>query len=121
MRPPQIPETPVPVLTEDQLRQLLKACDGCDFAVRRDTVFYADADPVHRVITYVPWTIAEGTGLLEPEVGHPYGIHGIFEDHGHVMTRIREEILARMPGPEGARWQGWPGYFGMGRRNMRLP
>jgi GntR family transcriptional regulator len=68
--------------------------------LQRENVFYADADPVHRVITYVPWTIAEGTGLLEPEVGHPYGIHGIFEDHGHVMTRIREEILARMPGPE---------------------
>ena len=37
MRPPQIPETPVPVLTEDQLRRLLKACDGRDFAARRDT------------------------------------------------------------------------------------
>jgi integrase len=37
MRPPQIPEVPVPVLTEDQLRRLLKACDGRDFAARRDT------------------------------------------------------------------------------------
>jgi site-specific recombinase XerC len=27
----------VPVLTEDQLRRLLKACDGRDFAARRDT------------------------------------------------------------------------------------
>ncbi len=37
MRPPQIPETPIPVLTEDQLRRLLKACDGRDFTARRDT------------------------------------------------------------------------------------
>jgi integrase len=37
MRPPQIPEIPVPVLTEDQLRRLLKACDGRDFAARRDS------------------------------------------------------------------------------------
>jgi integrase len=37
MRPPQIPETPVPVVTEEELRQLLKACDGRDFAARRDT------------------------------------------------------------------------------------
>ena len=37
MRPPQIPETPVPVLTEDQLRRLLKACDGRHFAARRDS------------------------------------------------------------------------------------
>jgi site-specific recombinase XerC len=37
MRPPQIPEIPVPILTEDQLRRLLKACDGRDFAARRDS------------------------------------------------------------------------------------
>ena len=37
MRPPRIPETPVPVVTEEELRQLLKACDGRDFAARRDT------------------------------------------------------------------------------------
>jgi integrase len=36
MRTPQIPEVPVPVLTEDQLRRLLNACDGRDFASRRD-------------------------------------------------------------------------------------
>jgi GntR family transcriptional regulator len=37
-----------------------------------------------------------------------YGIHGIFEDQGHVMTRIREEVSARMPRPEE-------------RRDLRLP
>jgi integrase len=37
MRPPQVPETPVPVLTEDQLRALLKACEGRSFEDRRDT------------------------------------------------------------------------------------
>jgi GntR family transcriptional regulator len=37
-----------------------------------------------------------------------YGIHGIFEDQGHVMTRIREEASARMPHPEE-------------RRELRLP
>jgi len=37
MRSPQIPETPVPVLTADQLRRLLKACDGRHFAARRDS------------------------------------------------------------------------------------
>lgn len=52
-----------------------------------------------RFTTYIPWELAEGTGLLAVEVGHPYGIHGIFEDH-HVMTRIREEISARMPHPD---------------------
>jgi GntR family transcriptional regulator len=70
---------------------------GSESVLRRENVFYADADPVHRVTTYIPWAIAEGTGLLEPEVGHPYGIHGILEERGHAMTRLREEVSARMP------------------------
>ncbi len=37
MRPPRVPETPVPVLTEDQLRRLLKVCEGRGFLARRDT------------------------------------------------------------------------------------
>ena len=28
MRPPSVPETPVPVLSDDQLRTLLKSCEG---------------------------------------------------------------------------------------------
>jgi integrase len=36
MEPPKIPEEPPPVLTVDQLRRLLKACEGKDFAARRD-------------------------------------------------------------------------------------
>lgn len=37
MKPPQVPEQPVPVLTGDQLKALLKACEGKGFAERRDT------------------------------------------------------------------------------------
>jgi GntR family transcriptional regulator len=70
---------------------------GSESVLRRENVFYADADPVHRVTTYIPWDVADGTGLVEPEVGHPYGIHGILEDRGHTMTRLREEVSARMP------------------------
>lgn len=36
MKPPPIPEEPVPVLTDEQVRALLKACEGRDFADRRD-------------------------------------------------------------------------------------
>jgi len=72
--------------------------------LRRENVFYADADPVHRVTTYIPWAVAQGTGLLQPEVGHEYGIHGILEDRGHKMTRLREEVTARMPRPEERRF-----------------
>lgn len=36
MRPPHVPEAPVPVLTEEQLRKLLASCEGKDFVDRRD-------------------------------------------------------------------------------------
>jgi GntR family transcriptional regulator len=68
--------------------------------LRRENVFYADDDPVHRVTTYIPWSIAKGTSLLKEEVPHQYGIHGVLEDRHHTMTRIQEEISARMPRPE---------------------
>ncbi|HEX3426066.1 MAG TPA: phage integrase N-terminal SAM-like domain-containing protein, partial [Acidimicrobiales bacterium] len=37
MKPPLVPEVPVPVLGDDELRALLSACDGRGFEERRDT------------------------------------------------------------------------------------
>jgi integrase/recombinase XerC len=37
VKPPHVPETPVPVLTDDQLRAILKDCGGKEFMDRRDT------------------------------------------------------------------------------------
>ena len=37
MKPPRVPEPETPVVAEDQLRKLLKACDGKDLEARRDT------------------------------------------------------------------------------------
>jgi site-specific recombinase XerD len=37
MRPPTVPEVPVPVVLVDDLRRLLKACEGRDFLDLRDT------------------------------------------------------------------------------------
>jgi len=71
--------------------------------LRRENIFWADDDPVIRVITYIPWPIAKGTGLLQPDVPHPYGIHGVLEDQHHVMTRLREEVSTRMPRPDEVR------------------
>ena len=71
--------------------------------LRRENVFYADDDPVERVTTYIPWSIAKGTGLLQDEVPHQFGIHGILEDQHHVITHIREEVSTRMPRPEETR------------------
>jgi site-specific recombinase XerC len=37
MKPPIVPDQPVPVVPEDALRRLLAACAGKDFEARRDT------------------------------------------------------------------------------------
>lgn len=37
MRPPHVPEAPVPVVSDEQLRKLLATCDGKSFVDRRDT------------------------------------------------------------------------------------
>ena len=37
MKPPQVPEQPVPVLTDQQLTALLAACKGTEYTERRDT------------------------------------------------------------------------------------
>ena len=37
MKPPNVPEQPVPVLADEQLERLLKTCSGTDFDARRDT------------------------------------------------------------------------------------
>jgi site-specific recombinase XerC len=37
MRPPALPESPIPLLSLDQLRALLKVCEGKEYPERRDT------------------------------------------------------------------------------------
>jgi GntR family transcriptional regulator len=95
------------VPSEEVVRHLLVPAHERSILVR-ENIFYADADPVHRVTTYIPWHIAEGTSLLESEVDHPYGIHGVLEDRGHIMTRQRESLSARMPRTEEAQYLQLP-------------
>lgn len=40
MRPPRIEEKEVPVITDEQIRKLLKACDGTEFEDRRDKALF---------------------------------------------------------------------------------
>jgi GntR family transcriptional regulator len=91
-----------------EVASLLEVPDEEQSVLVRENVFYADAEPVHRVTTYIPWEIAEGTGLLKPEIDHPYGIHGLLEGRGHVMTRQRESVSGRMPTSDELRYLRLP-------------
>lgn len=69
--------------------------------VHRENHYFADDVPVQIVSTYLRWDEAQGTLLMQPKTGKD-GIYGRLEELGHVMTRVRDEISARMPTPEEA-------------------
>ena len=90
-----------------EVAERLKVSPHTKSVLRRENVFYADDDPVHRVTTYIPWSIAKGTGLLQEEMPHPYGIHGVLEDQHHTMTRIRDAANIRMRTVRGFSIPAW--------------
>jgi len=61
MKPPHVPEEPPPVLSEDDLRRLLRACEGRDFEARRDTA-------VIRLFIDTGMRLSELTGLKVEDV-----------------------------------------------------
>jgi GntR family transcriptional regulator len=87
-----------------EVAERLKVSPATKSVLRRESIFYANGDPVHRVTTYIPWSIAKGTGLLQEDIPHPYGIHGALEDQHHTMTRLHEEVSVRMPNPDEGRY-----------------
>jgi site-specific recombinase XerD len=56
MHAPMVPEVPVPVVSDDDLRKLLKACEGTSFEAKRDTALL-------RVLIDCGIRLAELTGL----------------------------------------------------------
>jgi GntR family transcriptional regulator len=49
--------------------------------------------------SYVPWSIAEGTAMVEENPG-PGGIYARIEETGHRLGRFTEDVTARMPMPD---------------------
>ncbi|WP_327314815.1 GntR family transcriptional regulator [Streptomyces sp. NBC_01235] len=69
-----------------------------DSVLHRENHYFADDEAVQIVSTYLRWDEAQGTPLTQPRTGKD-GIYGRLEDLGHIMTRVRDEITARMPTP----------------------
>jgi site-specific recombinase XerD len=61
IKPPHVPDVPVPVVGDDDLRKLLKSCEGKTFEQRRDTA-------VLRVLIDCGVRLAEVTGLRLTDV-----------------------------------------------------
>ena len=68
MNPPHVPDEPPPVLTDDELRRLLKSCEGRDFADRRDAA-------ILRLFLDTGVRVAEAAGIMpwRPRPGRPGG------------------------------------------------
>jgi site-specific recombinase XerD len=67
MKPPVVPETPVPIVSDDDLTKLLRACEGKEFEQRRDAALL-------RVFIDCGIRLAEATHLAVTEVDLDLGV-----------------------------------------------
>ncbi len=81
-----------------EIADRLRLLDDKRVLVRRRR-YLADRQPMEIATSYVPWTIAEGTAMVEPNPG-PGGIYARIEERGHVLDHFTEEVSARMPHEE---------------------
>ncbi|MFB7647213.1 GntR family transcriptional regulator [Streptomyces sp. NPDC056084] len=102
----KVPRIEVPSISREQpptdVAERLNVPADEESVVHRENHYFADDEPVQIVSTYLRWDEAQGTLLMQAKTGKD-GIYGRLEDLGHVMTRVRDEISARMPTPAEAR------------------
>jgi GntR family transcriptional regulator len=79
----------------DEVAVWLQLAIGADVLVRRRR-YLADGEPMELATSYIPWELAEGTPMIEPNTG-PGGVYARLEERGHELKRFSEEVAARMP------------------------
>ncbi|WP_405779871.1 GntR family transcriptional regulator [Streptomyces sp. NBC_00859] len=98
----KVPRIDVPSIARERppvdVAERLKVTTDEETVIHRENHYFADDEPVQIVSTYLRWDEAQGTLLMQPKTGKD-GIYGRLEELGHLMTRVRDEISARMPTP----------------------
>ncbi|MFI2562291.1 GntR family transcriptional regulator [Nocardia farcinica] len=84
----------------EQIASRLNLDPETDTVARRENWYYADDDPVQVGVTSIQWHIADGSVLATSAQMGKGSLYARFEDRGHRITPIREEVSARMPSPE---------------------
>ena len=70
--------------------------------VRRENMYYADGEPVQTGVTYIPASIAGTTTTVTTKALGRGSLYSRFADLGHQVTRVREQIITRLPTPDEA-------------------
>ena len=78
-----------------------------DQALIRRRRMYADDQPAQLSTSYVPWSLAEGTQMTQPDTG-PGGLYSRLAETGHTPVRFKEEVSARLPEPHESDFLGVP-------------
>lgn len=66
--------------------------------VQRVNHYFLDDEPVQLGVTYIPWSIVEGSPLATDADTGRGSIYARFAELGHEIAQAREEVTARMPG-----------------------
>jgi GntR family transcriptional regulator len=96
-----------PTVTLDELGEVqppigiavrLHLAEDATVLIRRRR-YYADDQPTQLATSWVPWELAEGTQMTEPDTG-PGGLYSRLAEGGHGPVRFVEDVATRMSGPE---------------------
>lgn len=92
---PSISRVPTPADVAERL-----GLTSGEEVVARVNHYFTDDEPLQIGTTYIPWAIARGSALASKANTGTGSIYGRFAELGHSITRVREEITARMPRPD---------------------
>ena len=68
---------------------------------------YASDEPMQLATSYIPWSLAEGTPIVQVDSGRG-GIHSRLADIGHGPVRFTEEVTIRMASEDESRFLDLP-------------
>jgi GntR family transcriptional regulator len=94
-----------PVPCPPEIGSHLELRKGERVLIRRRRMF-ADGEPMQLATSYVPWSIAKGTQIIQEDTG-PGGLYSRLADAGHEPKRFTEEVNTRTATEIEARFLGF--------------
>ena len=70
-----------------------------DSVIRRENTYYVDGEPVQKGITYIPADVAGASTTVTTRALGRGSLYSRFAELGHQVTRVREQVISRLPTP----------------------